>query len=229
MDKFPFLKNILADQDIKDDEPICKEAESDCQKLKDETIWTQKHEKKPIKTFVADPSANEQKEESSFINDITSKIQNSDLYAQIVNLLADDKKEAKDKTKAPKSENTKGSGYFFSFPSFESILADPELVNTRSGVEEGEVETQKDEVSKESSKIKEADNAVEPEELRQEKSKKETQKEANELLETFKIFFQGYSAGKDSVASVQDIKVAFKKFLESKKDVTEGKIFQLIA
>ncbi len=247
MDKFPILKYILADQDNKDDQiqktaVTCHNSASDCQKLKDETIWTQKPGKKPTNNFsflssiFADPSGEEENDsfqraffadpigkkndkESSFFQDLSSKVHNSDLYAGLVNLLADNGKESKGQTTTSKSEKTKSTKSLFSlsFPSFESIFADPDLFKPFSGAEQAQ--TQRVEVQQE---LKEEN--IMPQEACQEKLIKDTKLETDDLLEAFRIFLQGYATPKNSNASGKEIKSEFKKFLKTKKDDSKGKI-----
>lgn len=197
LNKFGFLKYILADQEINDDHPLkttpcCQKSVPYFEKLDEEKVLPTADVKSStdgglfFKNMLADQSGLEKKKELS-----------TGLIANLMNLLAtEEDSDKKPKSTSPKSQKKDAKNSVLS--SFSAFLADSDFLNDASG-------------SKVKGKDSKSQNA--------ESSKSET----DDLLEAFKVFLKSYSAGRNKKFSGKDIKSEFKTFLSKKQKDTQGK------
>lgn len=213
--RYYFLNQFLADQsDTK------KEQKSDSSS----NAWYSN-----LKMFLA-TSDDDSKIQST--SSKTQKVKSSNgMYSYFSSLLADSdviKENAQEKTQA---------NYFSKFAQF---LADPGLVDRTFGKE---VPSSKTEVEQETRKIKQQvkkeSSKAESKKIQQESDNEFSYKvqkresgdgaelRTDDLLEAFGTFLKGYSAGKNTKVSAQDIKSEFKSFLkENQNEITGMFIFR---
>ena len=221
---------LASDQEIKDEPP-----QKSSQNIENVEKETQTQNKQPFDSFLfwkpllAD-HANENKEDSNIFNGFSTKLQQYDLYNWLVNFLVNDEDfDQVVKDKSSKSESQKlDSNSPFSI--IDSLFADPDLAGAISGVKDQEKNRIKENViPTDTLKIKEKErNQKEQENNQEEQVKKEKlddelHLETDELLESFKIFLRGYSAGKSKKKSSDEIRTDFKTFLETKQNLDKGK------
>ena len=230
LDFLPSLKYILADQEIKDEPP-----QKSSQYIENVEKKSQTQNKKPFDSFLfwkpllAD-HANEKKEDANIFNGFSTKLQQYDLYNWLVNFLVNDEDfDQVLKDKSSKSESKKLDSKI-PLSIIDSLFADPDLAGAISGVKDQEKNGYKENVIRtDTLKIKEKERTQKEQENNQEEQVKkeklvdELHLETDELLESFKIFLRGYSAGKSKKKSSDEIRTDFKTFLETKQNLVEGK------